>query len=466
MIDYFTNLPQLSLGLLTAGSVLAISLFFNIALTIKLARTARDIHTLQNSTDLANQRTELTLNQLAQEQARAKHIDERLQQTLREASRWESLARERERSLELFKNTTEHQKSQLAQQFENLATRIFHDQGQKFSQTQEYSVKQLLAPMRDQLQAFSQQVTSFQQSHIHSQASLSNELGHLKELNRSISKEAHDLTKALKGDKKLTGIWGELQLEKSLQAAGLTPNVHYEKEKSIVNAQGKRLRPDFIIHLPDNKKLIIDSKVSLVAFEQAISADDQELEEQALQWHIKALKKHVDELANKDYSALLGHDSPHFVFMYIGIEPAYIEALRVDPALYDYGISRNIVMTSHTTLMPILKTVANLWLHDRSHTQAFELAEKAGEIYEQVNTVAARLQKLGRSLQTTSNYYNETVIAIAGKQGLYGKIERFGDLSKSMTPQLELSALDYDIDHMRLDTNVDISKRPKAEETL
>lgn len=450
MIDYLSSLSDATLILLgTTTSLAFIAILAALWSSLKCRRLQQESsHNLQQM-QLANQQYSQLEAQLAQEQTRAERCNQQLQNALRDAARWESMASERERSFEQLKSALDSQKVQLAQHFESLAGRIFSDQGQKFSQSQEQSVKQLLAPMREQLQAFSQQVTSFEQNHIRSQASLSAELNHLKTLNQSISKEAHDLTRALKGDKKLTGLWGEAQLEKSLQAAGLTAGLHYEQEKSFTTADGKRQRPDFIVNLPDNKHLIIDSKVSLVAFEQAINASDEQAQAQALQQHIRALKKHIDDLASKDYSALLGSSSPQFVFMYIALEPAYIEALRVDSGLYDYGLGKNIVMTSNTTLMPVLKTVANLWLKDRSQHQAFELASKAGEIYEQVNTIALRLQKLGRSLQTTSNYYNDAVTAVAGRQGLYGKVERFGELSKMLEPLPEIAQLHQDIDHDR-----------------
>lgn len=466
MIDYFTSLTQPTISVLI--SITALWLLAAAAAlwgSVKCRRLQQAQIAAQQEVQLANKHCALLENQLEQEQARAERFYQQLQNSLRDSARWESIATERERSFEQLKTSIDTQKTQLAQHFESLAARIFTDQGQKFSRTQEQSVKQLLAPMREQLQTFSQQVTSFQQTQIKSQASLSTELNHLKDLNHSISKEAHDLSRALKGDKKLTGMWGELQLEKSLQTAGLNQGIHYEKEKSFTNIEGKRLRPDFIVNLPDQKHLIIDSKVSLVAFEQAVSAEDKETEEQALQWHIKALRKHIDDLASKDYSSLLGYSSPQFVFMYIALEPAYIEALRLEPSIYDYALAKNIVLTSHTTLMPVLKTVANLWLKDRSQTQAFELAAKAGEIYEQVNTIAQRLQKLGRSLQTSANYYNDTVTAVAGRQGLYGKIERFGELSKVLNPLPDITEIHQDIDYERLE-NAEQPLQKALDETL
>ncbi|MDZ7924488.1 MAG: DNA recombination protein RmuC [Marinagarivorans sp.] len=343
------------------------------------------------------------------------------------------------------------QKKQLNQEFEHIAQKIFSANSQHFSQNQEQSVKLLLAPFRDQLHNFSQQVEHFKQNQTASNASLNTELQHLKALNQQITQEAHTLSRALKGDKKLSGTWGEMQLERSLQAAGLQADCHYLREANYSNVQGQNRRPDFIVKLPDGKDIIIDSKISLVDFNKAIAADTQEEQTQALTQHVKALKKHIDELAQKDYSALIGMRSPHFVLMYIAIEPAYIEALKHDIDVFDYGSQKNIILVSHTTLMPLLKTIANLWLLDRSHSQAFEIAEKAGDIYQQVCLVAERLHKLGRSLQTATGHYNDTVTSMAGRQGLYGKVERFSEVAKQGQAPSELPPLAMDIDSHRLE---------------
>ena len=242
-----------------------------------------------------------------------------------------------------------------------------------------------------------------------------------------------------------------MQLERSLQAAGLQADCHYLREANYISVQGQNRRPDFIVKLPDGKDIIIDSKISLVDFNKAIAADTQEEQTQALTQHVKALKKHIDDLAQKDYSTLIGMRSPHFVLMYIAIEPAYIEALKHDVDVFDYGSQKNIILVSHTTLMPLLKTIANLWLLDRSHSQAFELAEKAGDIYQQVCLVAERLHKLGRSLQTVTSHYNDTVTSMVGRQGLYGKVERFSVVAKNSQAPSELPPLANDIDSHRLE---------------
>src|SRR5690606_33064946 len=256
---------------------------------------------------------------------------------------------------------------------------------------------------------------------------------------------------ALKGDKKTTGNWGEVLLERSLQLAGLIAGDHYQAQAAFRDEAGNRRQPDFLIRLPDGKHLIIDSKVSLVDYERAGAAEPAEAGEEALDAHVRAGCQHIDDLARKDYSALIGMKSPGFVLMYMPIEPAYIEAMRHDRALFDHGYRHNVVLVSHSTLMPVLRTVATLWMLARSNEQARALGDQAGGLYRQVEMVAARLQKLGHALGAAAAHYNGTVTAVAGQRGLYGKVGRFAELSAKAgrpLPALEPQHADFDIERL------------------
>jgi DNA recombination protein RmuC len=266
------------------------------------------------------------------------------------------------------------------------------------------------------------------------------------EVGLKIGSDAQNLTEALKGDSQKRGSWGETQLEKTLQISGLIEHDHYEKQTSMQDAEGRRKQTDFLIKLPDDKHIIIDSKVSLAAYDRAVAAETDEQLERALNEHVKSVKRHIDDLASKDYTNLIGIRSPSFVLMFMPIEPAYIEALKYERDLFSYGYERNIVLVSHTTLIPILRTVSNLWSMDRSTREARELGNKAGDIYNQVRKVAERLSKIGGSLQAASNHYNDTVKALSGRQGLRGKVERFADLSSKVTQAIpEIEPLHSDI---------------------
>ncbi len=219
------------------------------------------------------------------------------------------------------------------------------------------------------------------------------------------------------------------------------------------DGEGKRKLPDFIIKLPDNKNLIIDSKVSLIDYDRAIGATTDEERVDALNAHAQAVRNHIDDLASKDYANLPGIGSPDFVLMFMPIEPAYIEAMKHNKGLFNYGYQKGVVMVSHTTLMPILRTVANLWMVEHSNQEAKEISSRAGDIYNQVCLVADRLHKLGNTLKAANNHYNDTVTGLAGKQGLHGKVERFQLLSTRANKDMAvLEPIHDDIENGRLES--------------
>jgi len=248
--------------------------------------------------------------------------------------------------------------------------------------------------------------------------------------------------------------------------SGLIEDAHFAVQSSFKDDEGKQKQTDYLIKLPDDKHIIIDSKVSLVAYDRAVSADTEEEYNLAMAEHVKAVRRHIDDLAGKDYTNLVGMRSPSFVLMFMPIEPAYIEALKSNKDLFEYGYKKNIVLVSHTTLIPILRTVSNLWMIERSNAEAREISEKAGDIYNQVCTVAERLNKLGGTLNTVSNHYNDTVTALAGKQGLYGKVERFTKLSAKVTksmPAIEPAHRDFETE--RLSMIVEAIEEPDEEDS-
>ncbi len=337
-------------------------------------------------------------------------------------------------------------RKQLKLEFEYLANKILEDKTRSFDQTNKHSIEALLKPFREQVEGFQKRVNDVHSESIKGNAALEGEIKKVLEVGLKIGSDAQNLTEALKGDSQKRGSWGETQLEKTLQISGLIENDHYEKQTSMQDAEGRRKQTDFLIKLPDDKHIVIDSKVSLAAYDRVVSAENDEQLERALSAHIKAVKRHIDDLASKDYTNIAGIRSPSFVLMFMPIEPAYIEALKHERDLFSYGYERNIVLVSHTTLIPILRTVANLWSMDRSTREARELGDKAGDIYNQVRKVAERLARIGGSLGAATNHYNETVKALSGRQGLRGKVERFADLSSKVTQAIpEIEPLHSDV---------------------
>jgi len=343
----------------------------------------------------------------------------------------------------------EENRKQLKIEFENLANRILEDKARAFDKTNKNSLEALLKPFREQVEGFQKRINDVHSESVKGNALLEGEIKKVLEVGLKIGSDAQNLTDALKGDSQKRGSWGETQLEKTLQMSGLLELHHY----SLLDADGKRKQTDFLIKLPDNKHIIIDSKVSLAAYDRAVAAENDEQLEAALKEHIKAVKRHIDDLEGKDYTNLIGIRSPSFVLMFMPIEPAYIEALKYEKDLFSYGYERGIVMVSHTTLIPILRTVSNLWSMERSTREARELGDKAGDIYNQVRAVAERLGRLGNSLQAANNHFNDTATALTGRQGLRGKVERFAEMSSKVTraiPEIEPQHSDLQTESLKL----------------
>jgi DNA recombination protein RmuC len=344
-----------------------------------------------------------------------------------------ALSEEREKAFKLQLEQVEANKSALKIEFENLSRDLLAARGKELVETNNNSLNAILKPLSEKIDGFQHRVNQVHSDMIQNSASLIQQIKQLETVGLTMSADAQHLTDALKGDKKLVGNWGETQLERTLELAGLRAGEHYDSQASFKDEAGKRYLPDFVIRLPEGKNLVVDSKVSLVDYEAAVAADAEPLRDAALKRHGEAVKAHIDNLASKAYQQLPGLSSPDFVMMFMPVEPAYIEVMRNHRDLFAYGYQKGVVMVSHSTLMPILRTVANLWMVERSNEEAREISARAGEIFNSVSLVAERLASLGGSLQTASKKYNETVTALIGRQGLQGKVERFQSLSAKAT---------------------------------
>lgn len=380
-------------------------------------------------------------------------LQQQYQQVLSSESTLKATLAEKEKHFQAQIEQLELAKSTLRQEFENLANKIFEEKNQRFHQASQMNLDQLLKPFREQIEGFQKRLNEVHDASLQGQTHLYAEIRKILDVGLQMSTEANNLAAALKGDAQQRGAWGEAQLRRTLEMSGLVEEAHFSVQKGFKDQEGKYKQTDYVIHLPDNKHIIIDSKVTLNAYDRMVAASSPEQYQLALAEHIQAVRRHIDDLASKDYSNLIGVRSPNFVLMFMPIEPAYIEALKHNKDLFEYGYKKGVVLVSHTTLIPILRTVSNLWMLERSHAQAHEISERAGDIYNQVCVVAERLAKLGNTLQTVSRHYNSTVTALAGQQGLYGKVERFNQLSNRVTktlPVIEPSHLDFESERLGL----------------
>jgi DNA recombination protein RmuC len=426
---------QLQLALQKASSLEA----DNKGIQVRIEDRDRQIEELKAQLAESNQELTVRHNQLSASQSELAELKMSL--------------KEKQQFFEEQQQQVEKQREQLKTEFSNLANKILEEKSQSFSQSNKSELDSILRPFKEQVEGFQKRVNEVHGESIKGQATLSSELKKVLDVGLQMTSEANNLASALKGDKKTAGNWGEIQLERTLQLAGLVKDDHYTTQENLQDEEGNRRLPDFVVKLPDDKHIVIDSKVSLVAYDKAVSAETEQEMTAALEEHCNAIKNHINDLFKKDYSNLIGLRSPSFVLMFMPIEPAYIEALKHKKDLFNYGYEKNVILVSHTTLMPILKTVANLWRIEQGNSEAKEISLKAGEIYNQVCVVAERLQKLGKTLNTVSNQYNDTVKGLAGKQGLVGKVDRFNQLSNKVTknmPQVEPNFSDFEHDRLEL----------------
>ena len=355
--------------------------------------------------------------------------------------------------LRILEAQFEKQKSQLRDEFKVLSEEILSQRQQTLHEQNKEGIGALIKPLQEQIWQFQKRVNDVHSETIKGHTSLETEIKKIMEVGIKIGEDADNLSSALKGDPRQRGAWGEAQLERTLEMSGLVKDTHYRKQAAFKDQDGRQKIIDYLIMLPDDHHIVIDSKVSLLAYDRAVAAEDENTQAAAMDEHIRAVKKHVDDLAAKDYTDLIGIHSPNYVLMFMPIESAYIEALKWSKDLFGYGYGKNIVLVSHTTLIPILRVVANLWMLEQSNQQVREICNNAGDIHNSVCLIAERIKRLGDTLNTASKHYNDAVTAISGRQGIQGKVERFVQLSpranKEM-PDLEHRHFEYKTDSLNI----------------
>ncbi len=331
-------------------------------------------------------------------------------------------------------------KEQLKQEFQNLANHIFETKQQSFSEQSRQGLNALLKPFKDQLESFRQRVDQVHTDTVQGQSSMKSELGKLMELNAQITTEASNLTKALKGDKKLQGTWGEQKVEMLLEQAGLRKGFEYQREANFKNDDAENNRPDFVIQLPEGKHIIIDSKMSLVAYTDYVSAETDEGRATALVAHVLALKTHISSLAGKKYPELTGMNSPDFVFLFMPVEPAYLVAAEHSPSVFQSAYEQRIAIVTATTLLPVLRVVSNLWSIQRQNQSTFELAQQASKVYNKLRVFVEKMERLGNQLSTVQKTYTESMTTLSGEHGSLTKtVDKFVDLGVKVIKRLPAS---------------------------
>ncbi|WP_367987647.1 DNA recombination protein RmuC [Vibrio sp. NTOU-M3] len=364
--------------------------------------------------------------QYAQDLERVREQKSQLEAQLREQeARHEQQLQSSEEKLQLL----EHAEVRLKQQFEHLANQLFETKTAKVDQQNRQSLEGLLGPLKMQLEGFKKQVNDSFSQEAKERHTLVHELKNLQRLNEQMTQEAVNLTLALKGDNKQQGNWGEVVLARVLAESGLREGHEYQTQVSLQNEAGKRYQPDVIVHLPQNKQVVVDSKMALVAYERYFNAKNDREREQALSEHLLALRAHIKGLSQKDYHQLKGIQSLDYVLMFIPVEPAFQVAIQADPSLVKEAMEQNIILVSPTTLLVALRTIDNLWRNERQNQNAQIIAERASKLYDKLRLFVDDMESLGGALDRANQNYQGAMNKLAtGRGNVIRQAESFKQL--------------------------------------
>lgn len=332
-------------------------------------------------------------------------------------------------------------------EFENVANKILDINSAKFTEKNNHDMQKLLSPFQDKLNSFEKKVEETYEKGLKDQTDMRSELKRLQELNHKISEEAHSLTKALQADNKQQGNWGEMILDKVLERSGLREGIEFSKQHSTENDEGKRYQPDVVINLPEDKHIIIDSKVSLIAYTNCVNSTNPNEQEAHKKDHLQSLKNHVKGLSEKHYSNLKGVNSPDFVLMFLPIESSFSMAVEADNDLYNFAWDKKVVIVSPSTLLATLRTVASIWKQENQTKNTLEIAKAGGDLYDKFVGFVEDMEKIGKNLETTRNSYESAFKKLtAGSGNLVTKTEKLRKLGAKASKDLPTSLIDVNHD--------------------
>ncbi len=354
------------------------------------------------------------------------------------------------------KEEVEKLQEKFTRDFENLANKILDEKSTKFTEQNQKNIKLILNPLQEKIQLFEKKVEETQKENISIHSALKEQLKHLQNQNLKITQEAENLTKALKGDSKMQGNWGELVLERVLEKSGLEKDREYSVQQSFKLEDGSRVMPDVIIHLPDGKKMVVDSKVSLTDYERFVNADDDD-KPRYLKDHLNSLRKHVEQLSAKKYEDLYEMESPDFVLLFVPVEPAFAIAINEDNSLYNQAFEKNIVIVTPSTLLATLRTIDSMWSNEKQQRNAIEIARQAGALYDKFEGFISDLTRVGKKMDEAKNEYRGAMNKLVeGRGNIVTSIERLkkmGAKAKKSLPEpiLKRAQEDDDVEQPKLE---------------
>ena len=380
----------------------------------------KKISDLEGSAHALATENRLQKEEIQQGQQLEAELREQLKQADHEKVQKATQNDELNRRLEEQVKEQEVAQKQMQEKFENLANKILEQKSAKFTEANKENLKHVLEPLDKDIKEFRKKIEDMHEKDVSQHASMKEFLGNLQNAQTQLSEEARNLTTALKGDSKKQGDWGEFILERTLEASGLEKGREFSMQETF-----DRQRPDAIIRLPEDRAIVVDAKVSLTAYERFISLTDEEERQKALKEHLQSVKKHIDELSEKDYPAIEKINTPDFVLLFVPVEPAFGEALRADPNLYQYAFEKKIVLVTSTTLMATIKTVANLWKLEKQNKHARDVAKRAGLLYDKFVNFLESMDEIGKALDKASSAHQTAVERLSTGSGhLLGQVEK------------------------------------------
>lgn len=383
---------------------------------------------------------EAILQQASQAQDQIRELEAELRLANRDLAGRDQELRHLDEKLSDQKKELENVRERFQQEFERVANRLLEEKSQKFANQNQEQMHSLLHPLREHIKSFEEGIEKRFVEETRDRVSLKKEIEQLRELNQQLSQDANNLAYALKGGQKTQGDWGEVQLEILLQKAGLSKGLHYEAQSSFTDEEGKQKRPDFIIHLPEDKHLIIDSKVSLTAYERYCSASEDAEREKAAREHLESLRRHIRDLSGKNYQLLERLHPPDYLLLFVPVEPAFALAIQTDQRLFTEALERNIVLVTTSTLLATMRTVSFIWKQEKQKNNVLEIARQSGLLYDKFVAFVDDLRGIGVRLDQAQGAFKDAMNKLQDSprfgDTLLGRAERIRELGAKASKKL------------------------------
>ena len=399
--------------------------------------TSEDTDALKNEIATLKARLEAAVENYKEQKQHIDQLSAQKDQLLSNNSQLLANNQNVEQKLKEQKQEVEQLQEKFTLEFENVANKLLKQNSSEFAESNQKRLDEILKPLKENIKNFEQKVEDKYEKELKERTSLIEQIKSLSDLNQQMRADAQNLTKALKGDSKTQGNWGEMILEKILENSGLTRGDQYEKEDYYTNQEGGGSRLDVVIKLPEDKQIIIDSKVSITAYTNYVETDDETEKAQLIKAHLVSVKSHIDTLSKKDYSQIPGLHTPDFVLMFMPSEPSFSFTLQADSNLYSYAWDRKIVIVSPTTLLATLKTIASIWKQEKQNQNALEIARQSGALYDKFVGFLEDLEKIEKGLSSAKTAYDGAVNKLqTGSGNLIGRVERIKKLGAKASKTL------------------------------